>query len=161
MPIVDGYSSTKMIRSFEKTQSYACLSGRAALNKRIPIFAVSASLEEKDREKYIQTGFDGWILKPVDFKRVDVLLKGIVDDSVRDDCLYKPGKWEQGGWFEKKQDRASMYETNTKPSGKKPTAISQRPGMQQPSAGSDDSYQASEGTVTPTPVPGLNKADSV
>jgi hypothetical protein len=100
MPIVDGLSSTKMIRSFEKTHSTVCLSRRARLNSRIPIFAVSASLVENERQKYVETGFDGWILKPVNFERVGLLLKGLVDAEARKECLYQPGKWERGGWFE-------------------------------------------------------------
>lgn len=126
MPIVDGFTSTKMIRSFEKTHSRAALSPRARLNGKIPIFAVSASLVESDREKYIETGFDGWILKPVDFKRVDLLLRGIVDVNARDQCIYEAGKtnWEKGGWFEKRQERSEVdfHNTDTKPSEKSPTS---------------------------------------
>ena len=79
MPIVDGFSATKMIRSYEKTNSMGALSKRAALNGRMPIFAVSASLVEKELQRYKDTGFDGWFLKPIDFSRVNELLKGIVD----------------------------------------------------------------------------------
>lgn len=121
MPIVDGFSSTKMIRSLEKTHPNTCLSGRATHNGRIPIFAVSASLVEKDREKYVQTGFDGWILKPVDFRRVNLLLKGIVDHGAREDCLYGPGMWEHGGWFESRQAGRDAFAVDTQPSQKKPT----------------------------------------
>ena len=99
MPIVDGLTSTKIIRSHSKTHPTAPLSIRASHNHRIPIFAVSASLVEKDRQIYIDAGFDGWILKPVDFKRLGVLLEGIVEDKIRMKCLYKAGEWERGGWF--------------------------------------------------------------
>ena len=149
MPIVDGFSSTKMIRSFEKTQSGSCLSERASHNSRIPIFAVSASLVEKERVKYIDSGFDGWVLKPVDFKRVEQLLKGIMDEDIRNACVYKPGKWEQGGWFEKKQDQKNMFETLTKPSMEKPTAEIEgaiaEGRLRDPSP--------SEGSITPTQQP--------
>ncbi|KAJ8108532.1 hypothetical protein ONZ43_g6397 [Nemania bipapillata] len=93
MPIVDGLTSTKLIRAFERS----AILGR--LSKRIPIFAVSASLMEKDRAIYTDAGFDGWILKPIDFKRLHVLLEGITSDDVRGQCLYQPGEWERGGWF--------------------------------------------------------------
>ena len=99
MPSVDGLTSTKMIRSHEAVCSKSILSPRAALNGRIPIFAVSASLVERDRDVYVQAGFDGWILKPVDFKRLAELMEGIVLNETRDKCLYVPGEWEQGGWF--------------------------------------------------------------
>lgn len=127
MPIVDGFTSTKIIRSLEKTNGQGCLSPRANVNGRIPIFAVSASLVERDREKYIKTGFDGWILKPVNFQRVDNLLKGIVADDVRNACLFETGKWEQGGWFEKRQVSVDVFSTDTTPSGGPPTMESPKP----------------------------------
>jgi light-regulated signal transduction histidine kinase (bacteriophytochrome)/CheY-like chemotaxis protein len=117
MPIVDGFTSTKMIRSFEKTSAAAhCLSLRARPNGRIPIFAVSASLVEREREKYIEAGFDGWILKPIDFKRTEMLLKGIVDEEMRERCIYMPGKWEQGGWFNGREKQIPAAEIDTAPS---------------------------------------------
>lgn len=100
MPIVDGLTSTKMIRSFEKTHPTTTLSPSATHDGRIPIFAVSASLVEKDRQMCIDCGFDGWILKPIDFNRLSTLMKGIVDEDIRQGALYVPGEWEKGGWFE-------------------------------------------------------------
>ena len=114
MPIVDGLTSTKMIRSHEKSHESNILSPHAAFNGRVPIFAVSASLVEKERQKYMDAGFDGWILKPVDFKRLNNLLHGIVDENVREQCLYQPGKWEVGGWFSKRQP--DTLSASTKPS---------------------------------------------
>lgn len=127
MPIVDGFTSTKLIRSFEKTHGGASLSPRAAANGRIPIFAVSASLLEKDRDEYVQTGFDGWILKPVNFQRVDSLLKGIVDEDVRNSCLFEAGEWERGGWFEKRQASTDIFTADTVPSNGPPTNASPTP----------------------------------
>ncbi|KAL9604655.1 MAG: hypothetical protein Q9219_000375 [cf. Caloplaca sp. 3 TL-2023] len=99
MPIVNGLTSTKIIRSFAKSHPQSKISPRAALNGRTPVFAVSASLLEKEKDVYIEAGFDGWILKPIDFSRLSVLLSGIVDEKIRKSCLYKPGQWERGGWF--------------------------------------------------------------
>ncbi|KAL7621907.1 hypothetical protein AAE478_007407 [Parahypoxylon ruwenzoriense] len=105
MPIVDGLASTKMIRAFEKSEKFQGLSSSPAdEHTRTPIFAVSASLMERERPAYIEAGFDGWILKPIDFKRLNVLLDGIADDKVRADCLYVPGNWERGGWFSAKPE---------------------------------------------------------
>ena len=114
MPIVDGLTSTKMIRSFEKTHAGITLSKRASRIGRIPIFAVSASLVEKERQRYMDAGFDGWILKPIDFQRLNLLLLGIVDDGTKKDCLYAPGRWEQGGWLSKTQP--DVFSSNTAPS---------------------------------------------
>ncbi|KAI9718765.1 MAG: hypothetical protein M1812_003939 [Candelaria pacifica] len=123
MPIVDGLTSTKMIRSYEKSHPPDSLSTRAALNGRVPIFAVSASLIEKERQIYIDAGFDGWILKPVDFKRLSVLLSGIVEETTRAEALYQPGAWEKGGWFQNRQP--DIFAAATAPSGQ--NAVESKP----------------------------------
>ncbi|KAF2624531.1 hypothetical protein BU25DRAFT_155023 [Macroventuria anomochaeta] len=115
MPIIDGLTSTKMIRSYEKTHTNI-YSPRAALCGRIPIVAVSASLVEKHRQQYIDAGFDAWILKPISFDRLNKLMAAIVDKDIRKQCLYEPGEWERGGWFH--EGRASVDEVSTKPTGK-------------------------------------------
>ncbi|KAJ3565586.1 hypothetical protein NPX13_g7450 [Xylaria arbuscula] len=107
MPIVDGLTSTKLIRAHEKSGDCAELSPLGRLHGHIPIFAVSASLVEKDKAIYTEAGFDGWILKPIDFKRLNVLLEGITDDGVRENCLYQPGEWERGGWFKRRDSDPS------------------------------------------------------
>lgn len=99
MPIVDGLTSTKMIRSFEKSDDHPPLSAVAQHDEKIPIFAVSASLVEKEKTTYVEAGFDGWILKPIDFKRLNTLLEGIRNEDTRNECIYVPGEWERGGWF--------------------------------------------------------------
>ena len=101
MPIVDGLSATKMIRAFETSRTSDFLSPRAALNGRIPIIAVSASLVEKEHDTYVSAGFDGWDPQAgLNFKRLSVLLHAIVEDDARRACVYVPGEWECGGWFE-------------------------------------------------------------
>lgn len=135
MPIVDGLTSTKMIRSMEKLHAGQRLSPRGNLYGRLPIFAVSASLVERERHTYMDAGFDGWILKPIDFKRLNILLAGIVDQDVRRTCLYKPGEWERGGWFHKRM----------KPKLSSPFLRSSSPEIE--STGSGDS-----GSITPTGV---------
>lgn len=117
MPIVDGLTSVKMIRSFEKIHPHQ-LSARASLNGRVPIIAVSASLIEKERQTYIDAGFDGWILKPISFARLKEIMTGIVDRDVRKKNLYEPGRWESGGWFHKA--RRDVFAADTKPDSKAP-----------------------------------------
>jgi CheY-like chemotaxis protein len=79
MPLIDGPTSTKLIRDFEMTAS-PLLSSRALSHGRIPIFAVSASLEEDRRSGYARGGFDGWILKPHNFRHLDTIVSGTWDD---------------------------------------------------------------------------------
>lgn len=106
MPIVNGFEATQQIRTLETdnaspvgTYSKDKLSHK--LNGRIPIFAVSASLMEQQREELMGYGMDGWILKPIDFKRLGSILKGITDLKQRECDVYKlGGSWEVGGWFE-------------------------------------------------------------
>ncbi|CAA9966104.1 Bacteriophytochrome [Pyrenophora teres f. maculata] len=117
MPIVDGLTSTKMIRSFEKLHQNI-YSPRAAICGRVPIIAVSASLIERDRQQYIDAGFDAWILKPISFDRLNKLMTAVVDKEIRSDCLYQPGAWEKGGWFH--TGKHSAGEVDTKPSGEAP-----------------------------------------
>ncbi|KAK0628805.1 hypothetical protein B0T17DRAFT_167415 [Bombardia bombarda] len=104
MPIVDGLTSTKMIRAYEQTARHPGLSPVATRHGRIPIIAVSASLLEREKDTYVNAGFDGWILKPIDFKRLETLLKSIVDDEIRNGTVYVPGEWERGGWFRNRTD---------------------------------------------------------
>jgi CheY-like chemotaxis protein len=99
MPIVDGLSSTKMIRSFERRNDLE------SSPRRIPIIAVSASLVEKDKQVYVDAGFDGWILKPISFARLNELLTGIHDPSTRAKSIYVKGEWERGGWFSEDQQQ--------------------------------------------------------
>lgn len=136
MPIVDGLTATKMIRSFEKSHSGTHLSRRAKGNGRVPIFAVSASLVERERPSYINAGFDGWILKPIDFKRLNTLLSGIVEADARNACLYRQGEWENGGWFQRSQP--SVLKANTSPSGKPPIHDM------------DSIHSGDSGSITPT-----------
>lgn len=115
MPIVDGLTSTKMIRAHEKTSVHAGLSQLASSNGRIPIFAVSASLIERERQIYIDAGFDGWILKPIDFRRLSTLLDGISDTEIRRSCFYEPGQWERGGWFGSRTESDASTNEETTP----------------------------------------------
>lgn len=125
MPIVDGLTSTKMIRSFEKSHPTQLLSTRASLNGRVPIIAVSASLVERELQTYIDAGFDGWILKPISFSRLTTIMNGIVERDTRRDNLYKAGNWEHGGWFNEVQN--NVFAADTRPS--------EAPPMEAPSKG--------------------------
>ncbi|KAJ7718110.1 hypothetical protein DFH07DRAFT_860520 [Mycena maculata] len=102
MPILNGYEATECIRALEKetlSERSSRLSNR--LNGgHIPIFAVSASLQEHRREEMANYGIDGWILKPIDFKRLKIILKGVTDPAQRELDMYHQGcSWEAGGWL--------------------------------------------------------------
>lgn len=79
MPICDGYEASQRIRDGE---------GKSNSDHRVPILAVSASLHERQRQQLLDCGIDGWILKPIDFKRLAFLLSGVRDDDARDQAAY-------------------------------------------------------------------------
>lgn len=100
MPIANGFESTCMIRAFEQ-ESNPPISKRASGYGRLPIIAVSASLEESKREEYMEYGFDGWILKPIDIKKLEEILASVEDEGERKKLLYGNEKvvWKTGGWL--------------------------------------------------------------
>ena len=57
MPEMGGVEATEVIRSMEKSQS----------RTRTPIIAVTANALTGDRERYIASGMDGYVSKPVSF----------------------------------------------------------------------------------------------
>ncbi|KAI1006538.1 hypothetical protein K3495_g1682 [Podosphaera aphanis] len=100
MPFVDGVLSTRMIRIAEKEAKHRAASEYTPYSKqRVPIIAISYTLDENSRFDYIQSGFDGWILKPIDFHRLGIMLQGLNNPQMRQEALYVPGQLKKGGWF--------------------------------------------------------------
>lgn len=99
MPLVDGYIATKMIREFEKANP-GQLSASARMYGRTPIFAVSASLNPSNLHKILETGFDGWLIKPVNFKRLNMYLLGAFSEEARKTAIFDPAQFLAGGWLE-------------------------------------------------------------
>jgi CheY-like chemotaxis protein/two-component sensor histidine kinase len=73
---------------------------RARIQGRLPIFAVSASLERHTQESLSAAGLDGWLSKPIDFKRLGVILEGVVSREARWQAKSATGDFKRGGWFE-------------------------------------------------------------
>jgi CheY-like chemotaxis protein len=106
MPIVDGIEATRQIREVERNpNSNIELSLHAIIYGRTPIIAVSASLSEDRVQEYIESGFDGWILKPIDFKRLEDIIGAIEDEQMREGLLYGAENWDKGGWFKMKGEQ--------------------------------------------------------
>jgi len=101
MPILNGLEATQQIRHLEATKLAKTDRLAHLLNGgRIPVFAVSASLVERQREELEQIGIDGWILKPIDFGRLYTILRGVTDPMQRERDEYRVGSsWEIGGWL--------------------------------------------------------------
>ena len=101
---MDGFAVTELIRAVE-AETMGAVKNDAGTVPHIPILAVSSSVVETEKDKYIEAGLDGWIMKPIDSTRLELLLRGVSDQNVREMCTYKPGQWDIGGWFEHMADR--------------------------------------------------------
>lgn len=108
MPICNGQDACKRIRAIEDKRRQGkegsspsnSLPSSHLRNGRIPIFAVSATLTPEMRQEMVQIGMDGFILKPVDFTRLNLLLQGITDLDKRKGEMWTASKsWEKGGWL--------------------------------------------------------------
>jgi CheY-like chemotaxis protein len=104
MPVLDGVSATQKIREEEDRRTSPFSSPRSHFRKsRVPIFAVSASLPESRAQEMVNAQFDAWILKPINFRRLNGLMSGIWDYEQRKRDLYSTGHgrevWERGGWL--------------------------------------------------------------
>ena len=66
LPIIDGWDLTKMLKS-----DY--------LTKNIPIIALTAHAMKGDREKALECGCDDYDTKPVDFNRLLIKMKKLLD----------------------------------------------------------------------------------
>ena len=64
MPEMDGFEATRVIRQ----------EGSKALNRRIPIIAMTAATMQGDREKCIQAGMNDFIAKPVQKRELSEML---------------------------------------------------------------------------------------
>ncbi|MCP4108077.1 MAG: response regulator [Desulfobacteraceae bacterium] len=65
MPVMDGYEATKQIKADENL-------------KKIPVIALTASGMKKDKDQFIQTGFDGYLIKPVNRLELYKLFKSFI-----------------------------------------------------------------------------------
>ncbi|PSN69838.1 phytochrome-2 [Corynespora cassiicola Philippines] len=90
MPLISGVQATEMIRAVEYSPHFPV---------RVPIFAVSASLDKHPQRTLIASGFDGWLTKPIDFARLDVILRGAIDKSTREKAMCRTNDFRNGGWF--------------------------------------------------------------
>lgn len=118
MPICNGQDACRRIRECESTQKaegkQANRPAAHVLNGRVPIFAVSATLYEGMRQEMTEIGMDGWLLKPIDFVRLNALLKGLTHPEQRESDQWKPGcAWERGGWLSEPAPRLASTQITT------------------------------------------------
>ncbi|KAK4168293.1 putative signal transduction histidine-protein kinase [Cladorrhinum sp. PSN259] len=97
MPVVDGWASIKMIRELENTNPTPSRVVQSC--GRTPVFAISGMLRRGDEQQYKDVGFDGWMPKPIDMKRLGTYLAGALDFVIRKHGLYNGNDFAMGGWF--------------------------------------------------------------
>ncbi|BGP50676.1 hypothetical protein JCM10450v2_006601 [Rhodotorula kratochvilovae] len=109
MPIMNGVEASRNIRRIEREAPVDDDKQRetSRLNRGIPILAVSASLPERERPTIVDAELDGWLLKPIDFKRLRQLMRGSFDVEARNAEIYRAGQWERGGWLHSFPDEGS------------------------------------------------------
>jgi CheY-like chemotaxis protein len=98
MPVMDGKQAAAAIRKYEELLDPRLALNARRVDNRIPIIAVSATLLESQKVE-LGIDFDGWMLKPIDFKRMLQILVGISEPDKRKEDAYERGKWERGGWL--------------------------------------------------------------
>lgn len=111
MPICNGQQACIRIRELEKkwaeNEEQADRPASQVLNGRVPILAVSATLVPQMRKEMVDIGMDGWLLKPIDFARLNALLKGLLHPEDRAANHWKQGYvWEKGGWLSEPAQRS-------------------------------------------------------
>ena len=67
MPVMDGYTATKKIRSLERSDA-----------KTIPIIAMTANAFQEDAEKCIAVGMNAHLAKPLDIEKVMITICHLV-----------------------------------------------------------------------------------
>ncbi|AOY57002.1 MULTISPECIES: PAS domain-containing hybrid sensor histidine kinase/response regulator [Desulfococcus] len=70
MPVMDGYAATRTIRG----------KGSPVLNPEIPIIAMTAHAMQRDLDRCMDAGMDGYLTKPVKKQNLAAILKKYVDE---------------------------------------------------------------------------------
>ncbi len=67
MPIMDGMTSTSIIRNIEKVEGWI----------PIPIFAISATVKPEEQKACFDVGMNGFLSKPMRFEELTAKLQSI------------------------------------------------------------------------------------
>ncbi len=72
MPVMDGYTSAIQIRDWEEKNEL----------KRVPIIAITAGVVVSEKNAFINAGMDGYLTKPIDAKKIEVLVAKFLNPSL-------------------------------------------------------------------------------
>ncbi len=76
MPVMDGLEATRKIRQYEQEQN-----SDDVPPKRVPIVAMTAYDDEKERIASKNAGMDGFIAKPISIKTIGQTLQQIIESA--------------------------------------------------------------------------------
>lgn len=98
-PLSDTASPQNSVGQFPFSPDIIMIAQQSRRFDRTPIFAVSASLDQHTQGSLTAIGFDGWLSKPIDFKRLHAVLEGVTDPESRMRARSAAGDFACGGWF--------------------------------------------------------------
>ena len=76
MPVMDGLEATRKIRQYEQEQNID-----EASPQRVPIVAMTAYDDEKEKTASKNAGMDGFIAKPISIKTIGQTLQQIIEST--------------------------------------------------------------------------------
>jgi len=76
MPVMDGLEATRKIRQYEQEQN-----SDDVPPKRVPIVAMTAYDDEKEKTASKNAGMDGFIAKPISIKTIGQTLQQIIESA--------------------------------------------------------------------------------
>jgi CheY-like chemotaxis protein len=79
MPKIDGYQTSQIIR----------LGGAGAINKQIPIIAVTATVQEEDLSRCERVGINDYLIKPIQIAQLKCIIRKYLNGKnyVEEDCM--------------------------------------------------------------------------
>lgn len=69
MPVLDGYEATKQIRAMAEF-------------KNLPIFALTADVDTRSKDKAFKVGFDKHLSKPIDIQQLTESLTEVLQNNI-------------------------------------------------------------------------------